>query len=105
MTRLAELATEQRTMIFYESPLRLIRTLRQLVEVFGPDREASVSREISKLHNTTHNGTLSQLAEYFEAHAPRGEIVIVVAGCERPATAKADKYAKFKNKNKLKDIE
>lgn len=104
-SRLAELATEQRTMIFYESPLRLAKTLRQLAEAFGPDREASVSREISKLHNTTHNGTLSQLAEHFEAHAPRGEIAIVVAGCEPPTSAKVDKYAQFKNKNNHKTNE
>ena len=98
-TRLSQLATEQRTMIFYESPLRLVRTLKQLAEAFGADREASVSREISKIHNTTRNGTLSELATYYEANAPRGEIVIVVAGREPEAAAKVDKYAKFKNKN------
>ena len=79
-TRLAELQSQPRTMVFYESPLRLLKTLQQFVETFGPDREASVVREISKLHNTTHNGTLAQLVEYFTANQPRGEIVIVVAG-------------------------
>lgn len=98
-TRLANLATEERTMIFYESPLRLAKTLEQLAEAFGAHREASVSREISKVHNTTHNGTLAELAEYFEANAPKGEIVIVVAGMPPEATVKVDKYAQFKNKN------
>ena len=100
-TRLAALASEQRTMIFYESPLRLAKTLKQLAEAFGPDRQASVSREISKLHNSTLNGTLAQLAQYSETNAPRGEIVLVVAGHEPQAAVKVDKYAKFKNKNNI----
>ena len=95
-TRLEELKTQQRTMIFYESPLRLLKTLQQLADSFGPEREASVSREISKLHNTTHNGTLGELIDYFTANAPRGEIVIVVAGYEPPRSGKVDKYAQFK---------
>lgn len=98
-TRLEELKKQQRTMIFYESPLRLLRTLQQLADTFGADREASVSREISKLHNTTHNGTLGELVAHFTASEPRGEIVIVVAGCEPPQAAKVDKYARFKQKN------
>lgn len=106
-TRLDELASESRTMIFYESPLRLAKTLRQLADVFGDDREASVSREISKMHNTTHNGTLPELAQYFEKNGAKGEIVIVVEGKPRETTAKVDKYAKFKNKsnNVLNTIE
>lgn len=100
-TRLAALASEQRTMIFYESPLRLTKTLKQLAEAFGPDRQASVNREISKLHNSTRNGTLAQLAQYYETNAPRGEIVLVVAGHEPQAAVKVDKYAKFKNKNNI----
>ena len=100
-TRLAALASEQRTMIFYESPLRLAKTLKQLAEAFGPDRQASVSREISKLHNSPRNGTLEQLAQYYETNAPRGEIVLVVAGHEPQAAVKVDKYAKFKNKNNI----
>ena len=79
-TRLEELASEPRTMIIYESPLRLAKTLTELAAVMGEEREASVSREISKLHNTTHNGTLGELASYFAANNPRGEIVIVVSG-------------------------
>ena len=97
-TRLETLAQEQRTMIFYESPTRLVKTLQQLAENFGGDREASVCREISKLHDTTHHGTLSELFEHFSNEAPRGEIVIVVAGKESETHTKVDKYAKFKNK-------
>ncbi len=97
-SRLSELAAEQRTMIFYESPLRLLKTLKQFVEVFGPNREASVSREISKLHNTTHNGTLAELVSLFETQAPKGEIVIIVSGHDPQPVTKVDKYAQFKNK-------
>ena len=102
-TKLAALAAEERTMIFYESPLRLVRTLEQLSEAFGADRDASVSREISKLHNTTHNGTLAELVEYFTQNAPRGEIVIVVAGKQPETNVKVDKYAKFKQRNRVVD--
>jgi len=78
--RLEALAADERTFILYESPLRLVRTIGQLIEVCGPDRQASVSREISKLHNTTVNGSLSELHEYFKTNQPRGEIVMVVGG-------------------------
>ena len=100
-TRLQQLAEEPRTMIFYESPMRLLKTLQQLAEAFGNEREASVSREISKVHNSTHNGTLKELVDYFTATAPRGEIVIVVEGKAQQPVEKVDKYAKFKNSNKL----
>ena len=102
-TKLAALAAEERTMIFYESPLRLLRTIEQLAEAFGADRDASVSREISKLHNTTHNGTLAQLVDYFTQNAPRGEIVIVVAGKQPETSVKVDKYAQFKQRNRVVD--
>ena len=104
-SKLAALCDEQRTMIFYESPMRLLKTLQQFAETFGADREASVSREISKVHNTTHNGTLQELVDYFTLNQPRGEIVIVVAGKEPEATVKVDKYAQFKNKFKIEDSE
>jgi 16S rRNA (cytidine1402-2'-O)-methyltransferase len=100
-TRLEELKSQPLTMVFYESPMRLVKTLQQFVDTFGAEREASVVREISKLHNTTHHGTLSQLVEHFTANAPRGEIVIVVAGCPAVATVKVDKYAKFKQKKAI----
>lgn len=79
-TRLAELAEEERTVIIYESPLRVARTLRQLAESFGLDRRAAVCREISKLHETYHSGTLGELAEYFAMNQAKGEIVVVVKG-------------------------
>jgi 16S rRNA (cytidine1402-2'-O)-methyltransferase len=79
-TRLTELANEPRTMIFYESPYRLAKSLGQFAEYFGGERRASVSREISKLHDTTHRGTLTELHQYFTEHEPKGEIVIVVEG-------------------------
>ncbi len=103
-TRLAALADEQRTMIFYESPMRLLKTLQQFVETFGADRDATVCREISKVHNSTHNGTLSELVEYFTVNNPRGEIVIIVSGREPESTIKVDKYAKFKHSNNLHQI-
>ena len=79
-TRLAELSADPRTVVIYESPKRLARTLRQLAEVFGPEREAAVAREISKLHETIHKGSLSSLADHFDSNKPKGEIVIVIEG-------------------------
>ncbi len=81
-TRIQSLASETRTMVFYESPFRLVKTLTQLGEVFGPERKASVSREISKFHEETKRGTLAGLAEYYTQHPPKGEIVLIVAGLE-----------------------
>ncbi len=78
--RLASLATEERTMIFYESPFRVLKTLEQLAAVLGSERRASVSRELTKKFEETLRGTLSSLAEHFRNKAPRGEFVIVVAG-------------------------
>ncbi len=79
-TRLRNLSEEERTMVFYESPYRVLKTLTQFAEVFGGDREASVSREISKIHNETIHGTLDELVSHFKETEPRGEFVIIVAG-------------------------
>ncbi len=79
-TRLESLRGETRTMVFYESPYRLVKTLQQLSEVFGPERQASVSREISKVHEETVRGSLQELVAHFTATPPKGEIVLVVAG-------------------------
>lgn len=79
-TRLAELAALPVTFIVYESPLRVVRTLEQLAEVCGADREAAVCREISKIHETIHRGTLSELAQFFALNQAKGEIVIIVEG-------------------------
>lgn len=80
--RLTSLENETRTMIFYESPYRLIRTLREMAAHFGPDRPASVSRELSKVFEENIRGTLSFLSDHYENKPPKGEIVIVVAGRE-----------------------
>ena len=95
-TRIAEIAEETRTIIFYESPLRLLKTLQQLAQACGNDREASVSREISKIHDTTVTGTLQQLIEHFTMNIPRGEIVIVLSG-------KREKNARQPHRNKYRD--
>ncbi len=79
-TRITELATEPRTMVFYESPHRIARTLAELAEAFGPERQASISRELTKLHEETLRGTLQELAEHFATHGPKGEFVLCVAG-------------------------
>ncbi len=81
-TRLQQLAADPRTIVIYESPLRLPRTLRQLAEVFGPDRQAAVAREISKLHEENRRDTLQNLAQHYEQNKPKGEIVIVIEGCK-----------------------
>jgi conserved hypothetical protein TIGR00096 len=82
-TRLKILAEEVRTMVFFESPHKLIKTLGQFVEYFGEDRPISVSREISKLYEETIRGTTSEVLKHFEAKPPKGEIVIVVGGKEK----------------------
>lgn len=79
-TRLKELIEEPRTMVFYESPYRVVKTLTQLAEFLGEDRKASVSREISKMFEETIRGTLSELISHFTAHEPKGEFVIIVEG-------------------------
>ena len=93
-TRLAQLAEEPRTIIFYESPFRLLKTLTQFKESFGGEREASVSREISKLHEETVRGNVDELIAHFSEHEPKGEIVIIVAGApEKPKETKKNKYS------------
>ena len=93
-TLLQSLAGEQRTMVFYESPRRLVKTLEQFAEVFGPDRQCSVAREISKVHEEHVRGTLAELLAHFSATEPKGEIVIVVAGAV---------IEKGEHRNKYKD--
>ena len=89
-TRLLSLQDEERTMIFYESPYRVVKTLQQLAEVFGGDRQVSCCREISKVHEESVRGTLAEVTAHFQQTEPRGEFVIVVAGKEKQ---------KQKNKN------
>lgn len=79
-TRITQLAREPRTMVFYESPHRIVRTLLELAEAFGAARPAAVGRELSKLHEETLRGGLGELAAHFTAHEPRGEFVLCVGG-------------------------
>ena len=79
-TKLLSLANEERTMIFYESPYRLLKTLEQFAEAYGAERRVSVCREISKIHEESVRGTLSEVIAHFREHEPKGEIVIVLAG-------------------------
>lgn len=81
-TRIKMLAEQKHTMIIYESPFRLVKTLEQLAEYMGSDRRASVSREISKLHEDTQRGTLAELAEHYKQTPPKGEIVLIVEGAQ-----------------------
>lgn len=80
MTRLNSLAEEKRTMIFYESPYRLLKTLGQFAEVFGTDRQVAVCREISKIHEECVRGTLTEVMEHFTMNEPKGEIVVILGG-------------------------
>ncbi|MCR4917284.1 MAG: 16S rRNA (cytidine(1402)-2'-O)-methyltransferase [Prevotella sp.] len=82
-SRIEALREETRTMVFYESPYRVLKTLQQLAEVFGADRQASACREISKIHEESVRGSLQELIEHFTATEPRGEFVLVVAGCQQ----------------------
>ena len=91
-TLLSSLATEPRTMVFYESPLRLVKTLEQLSEAFGPDRQVSVAREISKVHEEHVRGSLAEVLEHFRSVEPKGEIVIVLAGAPQAKGEHRNKY-------------
>ena len=82
MTRLNALKVETRTMMFYESPYRLLKTLTQFAEIFGADRPVSVCREISKIHEESVRGTLQEVIAHFTETEPRGEIVIILEGKE-----------------------
>lgn len=81
--RLAQLSGEERTMIFYESPYRVVKALEQFGETFGAEREISVSREITKKFEQTVRGTIAEVLEYFRGHEPKGEFVMVVAGAPK----------------------
>jgi 16S rRNA (cytidine1402-2'-O)-methyltransferase len=81
-TKIMSLKDEQRTMIFYESPYRLLKTLEQFAEAYGADRQVSVCREISKVHEESVRGTLEEVVAHFKEHPPKGEIVIVLEGAK-----------------------
>ncbi len=82
-TRFLALVEETRTMILYVSPHKLVKTLAEFVEFFGPDRQVSVSRELSKLHEETVRGTATEVLKHFEEKPPKGEIVVIVGGKEK----------------------
>lgn len=91
--RLEELKAESRSIIFYESPFRVVKCLEQLAEVFGEDRKVSVSRELTKKFEQTVRGTLAEVADHFREHEPKGEFVIVVAGQPKEETkVKRNRY-------------
>ncbi|MEC5142297.1 16S rRNA (cytidine(1402)-2'-O)-methyltransferase [Chitinophaga sp. 212800010-3] len=81
-TLFTRLATEERTIVFYESPMRLVRTLADLIQYFGPDRPCSVSRELTKMFEENKRGTLQEVHDYYAEKGVKGEIVVVVQGCE-----------------------
>ena len=110
-TKLNSLVEEKRTMIFYESPHRLQKTLADFIAVFGENRAASVSREISKKFEQTIRGSLSEIVDYFNENPPKGEFVIVISGVDDHAEQddaqdeKADETILPKSKNKYKNID
>ncbi len=101
-TRLEQLCSESRTMIFYESPHRLLKTLQLFSEIFGENRQVSVCREISKIHEESVRGSLKEVMAHFTEFEPRGEIVVVLAGMDN-----GEKPVKEKNrsKNKYKNVD
>jgi 16S rRNA (cytidine1402-2'-O)-methyltransferase len=82
-TKLTQLQQEQRTMVFYESPMRLVKTLQEMATYFGADRQCCVTRELTKLFEENKRGTLTEVADYFGKKTVKGEIVLVVAGNEK----------------------
>ena len=90
-THLESLKDENRTMVFYESPYRLLKTLEQFAEIFGTDRQVSVAREISKLYEESIRGTIEDVIRHFKENTPRGEIVVVVAGNNKSKKLKKEK--------------
>ena len=93
--RLQELSQESRSIIFYESPFRVVKCLEQLAEIFGEERAVSVSRELTKKFEQTVRGSVAEVLEHFRTHEPKGEFVIVVAGAPKPEKEqKKNRYAK-----------
>lgn len=105
MTRLEALKSEQRTMIIYESPYRLLKTLEQFCEIFGNERQVSVAREISKLHEQHVRGTLQEAVEHFKKNEPKGEIVIILSGCDDNASPTATNSDRPQKENKKKQVQ
>lgn len=98
-TMLEQLKSEERTMIFYESPYRVLKTLQQFAEVFGEDRRVSCCREISKMYEESVRGTLAEVIAHFKEVEPKGEFVIVVAGAPKVKEHKRDRKRKLESEN------
>lgn len=90
MKRLQELATESRTVIFYESPYRVVKCLEQIAETFGAERRVAVVREITKKFEETVRGTVAEVIAHFKEHEPKGEFVIVVEGYDAKRSVEND---------------
>ena len=104
-THLMSIVRETRTMVFYESPHRLLKTLQQFAEVFGPERRVSVAREISKLHEDHVRGTLAEVIAHFEQTEPRGEIVIILAGADAKEIKLLEKQERKEQRKNTKNKE
>ncbi len=102
-TRLAELSEENRTMIFYESPYRLVKTLEQFSSVFGEDRQCCVTREISKIHEEHKRGSLAELVSWYAENEPKGEIVIILAGAGNRKKTRGRDYEERENGNEKEE--
>ena len=102
-TRLEQLREEPRTMIFYESPHRVVKTLAQFIDTFGPERQASACREISKIHEESVRGTLTEVLVHFEETEPRGEFVIIVEGYNAPKKKNRDERRSKRRENDEED--
>lgn len=103
-SRLESLKDEMRTMIFYESPYRVLKTLQQFSTIFGADRQASCCREISKVHEESIRGTLNDLIQYFMKTEPRGEFVLVVAGKDSSLVKEEQKKENRAEKKRNKEL-
>lgn len=95
MKRLEALRDEERSVIFYESPYRVVKCLEQLIEVMGPERRVSVSRELTKKFEQTVRGTLEEVLAHFRTHEPKGEFVIVLAGREKERSARHEEQEQY----------
>lgn len=102
-TRMEALAQETRTAVVYESPHRLLKTLQQMVQVMGSERQAAVCREISKVHEECVRGTLGELVEHFTQTEPRGEIVLILGGMDPIQAKAAAKEARAAEKRRIKE--
>lgn len=102
LARIEGLKDEKRTMVFYESPYRIVKTIEQFLKVFGENRKAAVVREISKIYEESKRGTLKELLDYFKYNEPKGEFVLVIAGlnnADKPTKQINVSKNKYKNKN------